>query len=56
MGMWGGIISVKTGVRSGLECIGTSLGLMGSADLDLASFLLSALVSSVAEVCMMACS
>ena len=49
MGTWGGIISVKTGVRSGLGCKGTLPDLMGSADLDLASFLLPVLVSSVAE-------
>ena len=52
----GGMISVKTGVRSRLECKGTSLDLLGSAELGLASLLLPTLVSSDAEDWLVACS
>ena len=56
METWGGMISVNTGVRSGLECKGTSSDLLGSAELGLASLLLPALVSSDVEGWLVACS
>ena len=46
MEAWGGMISIKIGVRSGFECKGTSPDLLGSSALDLSSLLLPALVSS----------
>ena len=51
MGTWGGITLVKIRGRSGTGCRGTSPGLIGSTEFDLAAFLFSSLVSSVAGVC-----
>ena len=55
VGTGGGIILVKTGVNTWIDCRGTSPGLMGLAEIDLSSFLFSALVSSVAEGFFKAC-